>query len=146
MTTSPQDPTTQDPMINVLRQAGLRPTRQRLALARLLFGQGHRHVTAESLNLEAVQHGQKIALATIYNSLHQFTRSGLLREITLQPGRVHFDTNLTDHHHFFIENQGVLMDVPMGAITNPTLPDLPQGTRVKSVEVIIRLEAEESAS
>lgn len=133
----------QDPLALTLRRHGLRPTRPRLALARLLFGQGDRHVTAEMLHEEAKKAGIKLALATVYNSLHQFTDAGLLREITLQPGRVHFDTNLSDHHHFYLEDQGVLMDIPASQLAAPQLPNLPQGTKVKSVEVIIRLQSQD---
>jgi|ADGO01.1.fsa_nt_gi Fe2+/Zn2+ uptake regulation proteins len=91
-----------------LRAAGLRTTRQRLVLAEILFGRGHRHVTAESLFNEAAGHGAKLSLATVYNCLHQFTAAGLLRMVTVDAGRAYFDTNLSPHHHFYYEKTGEL--------------------------------------
>ena len=86
-----------------LRAAGLRPTRQRLGLARLLLENGDRHVTAEQLHGEAATSAIPVSLATVYNTLHQFTEAGLLREVVVEPGRSYFDTNTADHHHFFCE-------------------------------------------
>ena len=90
----------------LLRRAGLRPTRQRVALAVLLFGSGDRHVTAEMLHEEAVKSGERVSLATVYNALNQFRNAGLLREVVVAPGRSYFDTNTGHHHHFFVENDG----------------------------------------
>src|ERR1700761_3175930 len=98
-------------VIDRLRGAGLRPTRQRVALARLLFSTGDRHVTAEHLHGEAQANAIRVSLATVYNTLHQFTSAGLLREVVVEPGRSYFDTNTTDHHHFFIESNGHLEDI-----------------------------------
>ncbi len=95
-----------------LRQANLRPTRQRVALASLLLENGERHVTAEQLHSEALAAGIGVSLATIYNTLHQFTDSGLLHEVVVEPGRSYFDTNTSDHHHFFCEVTGKLQDIP----------------------------------
>src|SRR5258707_11110930 len=95
-----------------LRRVGLRPTRQRLALARLLFDKGSRHVTAEQLHGEAVDATVRVSLATVYNTLHQFTTVGLLKEVVVEPGRSYFDTNVEDHHHFFFEDSGRLLDIP----------------------------------
>ena len=89
-----------------LRKAGLRPTRQRLALASLLFAHGDRHVSAESLHEEAVSAGVPVSLATVYNTMHQFTAAGLLREVTVDGTRTYFDTNTGDHHHFYCEDDG----------------------------------------
>ena len=94
-----------------LTKAGLRPTRQRLALATLLYGAGDRHVTAEQLHKEAGEANITVSLATVYNTLHQFTESGLLREVVVESGRSYFDTNTTDHHHFFIEDELRLTDI-----------------------------------
>src|SRR5438874_5167375 len=95
-------------VVERLRRAGLRPTRQRLALARLLFEGGDRHVTAEGLHGEALGGHIRVSLATVYNTLHQFTEAGLLREVVVEPGRSYFDTNIDDHHHFFSEPAGTL--------------------------------------
>src|SRR5216110_328279 len=88
-------------VVERLRRVGLRPTRQRVALARLLFNGGDRHVTAEQLHGEAAAAAIRVSLATIYNTLHQFTDRGLLREVVVEAGRSYFDTNIDDHHHFF---------------------------------------------
>jgi Fur family iron response transcriptional regulator len=125
-----------------LRAVNLRPTRQRLALARLLLENGERHVTAEQLHGEALAAGIPVSLATIYNTLHQFTDSGLLHEVVVEPGRSYFDTNTTDHHHFFCEATGRLQDIPGHDLTVTTLPLPPSGTEISRVDVIIRVRPE----
>ncbi len=125
-----------------LAQAGLRPTRQRVSLTHLLFEGEHRHVTAEQLHSEAVAGSIKVSLATIYNTLHQLTTVGLLREVVVEAGRSYFDTNTTLHHHFFHEASGHLTDVPGSEVILKGLPPPPEGTRVSRVDVIIRLEDE----
>ncbi|MDA5194625.1 iron response transcriptional regulator IrrA [Govanella unica] len=122
-----------------LRQVGLRPTRQRLALARLLFDMGYdRHMTAEALHEEAVRAGARVSLATVYNTLHQFTDNGLLREVVVDCGRAYFDTNVTDHHHFFYEDGGRLEDIPAGLVEISNIPQ-PLGGTVSRVDIIIRV-------
>ncbi|HMM14030.1 MAG TPA: Fur family transcriptional regulator [Parvibaculum sp.] len=123
-----------------LREAGLRPTRQRLALGRLLFDGGDRHVTAEALHDEAQAVGVSVSLATVYNTLHQFTEAGLLREVVVDSARTYFDTNTSDHHHFFVENSGALMDIDGDRIAISGLPEAPEGTNVARVDVIVRLQ------
>lgn len=123
-----------------LRAAGLRPTRQRLGLARLLFESGHRHVTAEALHGEAMDTALRVSLATVYNTLHQFVRVGLLREVVVSPGRSYFDTNIGEHHHFFFEGTGTLADIPSDSVELKRLPGAPRGTRIGRVDVVIRLE------
>lgn len=124
---------------DLLTHAGLRPTRQRLALARLLFDRGDRHVTAEQLHSEAVAANMPVSLATVYNTLHQLTHTGLLREVVVETGRSYFDTNVSAHHHFFHESSGHLTDIPGDAVQVVNLPSPPTGTRVRQVEVIIRV-------
>lgn len=127
--------------INRLRGVGLRPTRQRIALANLLFENGcDRHVTAEGLHEEALRSGARVSLATVYNTLHQFTSSGLLREIVVDSGKSYFDTNTTDHHHFFDEGSGALTDIMAEDVSLAALPAAPKGTRVSRVDVVIRIE------
>ena len=128
-----------DAMIARLRLAGLRPTRQRVALAELLFGHGDRHVTAESLREEAMAAGHSMALATIYNTLHQFKRAGLLRELAVDGTKSYFDTNLSDHSHFLHEEDGSLSDIPGGAVEVSRLPKPPNGTEISHVDVIVRV-------
>lgn len=126
-------------MLDLLRAADLRPTRQRLALARLLFEKGDRHVTAEMLNDEALAANIRVSLATVYNTLHQFTAAGLLREIVVDATRSYFDTNIQDHHHFFFEKSGRLEDIPGHQVVVSDMPAAPEGTRVARVDVIVRL-------
>jgi Fur family transcriptional regulator, iron response regulator len=126
-----------------LRRVGLRPTRQRLALAKLLFEQGDRHVTAEKLHEEAEAAKVRVSLATVYNSLHQFTELGLLREVVVEAGRSYFDTNTSDHHHFFFEDRGVLMDIPGDHIEVTRLPAPPEGSHLRRVDVILRVGSQE---
>ncbi|TAJ88852.1 iron response transcriptional regulator IrrA [Reyranella sp.] len=122
-----------------LRAAGLRPTRQRVALARVLFEAGHRHVTAESLHAEVKASRMSVSLATVYNALNQFRDAGLLREVVVAPGRSYFDTNTGHHHHFYIEPDGELHDFPSEKVTIAGLPTPPKGTRLSRVDVIVRV-------
>jgi Fur family iron response transcriptional regulator len=122
-----------------LRRAGLRPTRQRVALGWLLFAKGHRHLTAERLFEEAVGARVPISLATVYNTLHQFTQAGLLREIAVDGAKTYFDTNVSDHHHFLIEDAQALVDIPGARVEVGPLPDIPNGMEVVRVDVIVRL-------
>jgi len=126
-----------------LRAVGLRPTRQRVALAQLLFETGDRHVTAEQLHGEALAAAIRVSLATVYNTLHQFTAASLLREVVVEPGRSYFDTNVRDHHHFFCETTGMLQDIPGESVVVGTLPQPPFGTAISRVDVIIRVRRDE---
>src|SRR5215471_6887626 len=125
-----------------LRAVGLRPTRQRLALAGLLIESEDRHITAEQLHGEAMGAGIQVSLATVYNTLHQFTEVGLLREVVVEPGRSYFDTNTTEHHHFFCEMDGRLQDIPGENVVVSGFPLPPLGTEICRVDVIIRVRPE----
>lgn len=140
--------TTEDPLVGSglpsaiadrLRDAGLRPTRQRVALGMLLFGGEDRHVSAEMLHAEAVMAGEQVSLATVYNTLHQFTGAGLLRELAIDGGKAYFDTNTSNHNHFFIEAEGELMDIPGDSIRVAGVPEPPEGMRVSHIDVVVRL-------
>lgn len=123
-----------------IRGAGLRPTRQRLTLAKLLFeGQGQRHVTAEALFDEACAVGARVSLATVYNTLHQFTAAGLLRQVIVDSGRTFFDTNTSDHHHFFFEDRGIVEDIPADNVRFTHLPPPPDGRKISRIDVVIRV-------
>ncbi|MDA5095505.1 Fur family transcriptional regulator [Aliiroseovarius sp. KMU-50] len=123
-----------------LASAGLRPTRQRLSLAHLLVGDGeHRHVTAESLYEASRDSGEKVSLATVYNTLRVFSEAGLLREITVNGARSYFDTNVSNHPHFFWEDSEELMDAPADELEIARLPDAPDGAEISKVDVVIRL-------
>lgn len=129
------------PMVSErLRRAGLRPTRQRLALANLLFGGGDRHVTAEELHAEALTARLPVSLATVYNTLNQFTEAGLLREVAIEGQRTYFDTNTSNHFHFFIEDERRLVDIAGDGLRVTGVPEVPEGTRVGRIDVIVRLE------
>jgi Fur family iron response transcriptional regulator len=127
------------PALERLRAHGLRPTRQRLALSGLLFAGPDRHVTAEMLHDEARGRGYDLSLATVYNTLHQFTEAGLLRQVVVDGDKTYFDTNVSEHHHFFHESDRRLVDIPVGAIRVEGLPDAPEGSSVARVDVIVRL-------
>ena len=122
-----------------LRRAGLRPTRQRLVLGSLLFGSEDRHVTAEMLHAEAVAAGERVSLATVYNTLHQFKRAGLLREIAIEGSKAYFDTNTSNHNHFLIEPEVRLIDIPGPCVCIERLPAPPEGMRISHIDVVIRL-------
>lgn len=132
--------------LDQLTGAGLRPTRQRLGLARLLFEGCDRHVTAEQLHGEAMAADLRVSLATVYNTLNQFTAAGLLREVVVEAGKSYFDTNTSDHHHFFLENTARLEDIPADHLVVQNLPRPPQGTRIARVDVIVRLSEDRDAA
>jgi Fur family iron response transcriptional regulator len=129
----------------VLRMAGLRPTRQRVALAEILFGGAHRHVSAEELLAEAQAAKVNVSLATIYNTLHQFRMSGLLREVAVEASRSYFDTDTSDHHHFYIEDEQRVVDIPASAIVIQNLPEPPKGMSVTHVDVVVRVKKDPAA-
>ena len=122
-----------------LRTAGLRPTRQRMALGQLLFQSGDRHVSAETLHAEAIAAGEHVSLATVYNTLHQFMRAGLLRELAIDGTRAYFDTNTSNHNHFFVEDAGELMDIASDGIRVDGLPEPPEGMKISHIDVVVRL-------
>jgi Fur family iron response transcriptional regulator len=122
-----------------VREAGLRPTRQRIALAELLFAKGDRHLSAEELHEEALAAGVAVSLATVYNTLHQFTEAGLLRILALEGARTYFDTNTSDHHHFFIEGENRVVDIEAAPVSVHNLPEPPEGMEIVNVDIIVRL-------
>jgi len=135
MTARPTDTAT-----SWLATANLRPTRQRLALAELLVGDGqHRHVTAESLFESARATGEGVSLATVYNTLRAFCQVGLLQEVTVDGSKSYFDTNTHDHPHFYWEDEGRLSDAPSDQLVITRIPDAPDGVEISSVDVVIRL-------
>ena len=126
-------------MSETLRAAGLRPTRQRMALAELLFAKGDRHVTAEALHEEARQNGIGVSLATVYNTLHQFTAQGLLREVAVEGATAYFDTNTSNHYHFLDAEEGRLMDITESAIEVHGVPAPPEGMEISRVDVLVHV-------
>jgi Fur family transcriptional regulator, iron response regulator len=122
-----------------LRAAGLRPTRQRCALGALLFTGEDRHVTAEMLHEQALRAAVPVSLATVYNTLHQFTRAGLLREVAIDGSKSYFDTNTSDHHHFYVEDESRLIDIEGGDIRVDGLPKAPEGLEIAHIDVVVRV-------
>lgn len=128
-----------------LRKAGLRPTAQRMVLANHLFQRGHKHVSAEVLHEAISSNGERVSLATVYNTLHQFTDAGLLRQIVIEAGKSYFDTNVTAHHHFYFEDTNKLEDIPVDRISvkldghDPKLATAPEGMVISDVDVIVRV-------
>ena len=133
------DPPHKPDVPHLLRQAGLRPTRQRLALGGLLFPGEDRHVTAEQLHAEVVGLGEHVSLATVYNTLHQFKRAGLVRELAIEGSQAYFDTNTSNHNHFLVEDEGHLMDIDGDAISVSGLPQPPEGMEITHIDVVVRL-------
>ena len=123
----------------LLKAAGLRPTRQRLLLGGLLFGAGDRHVTAELLHAEAVSSGERVSLATVYNTLHQFCNAGLLRELAIEGSKAYFDTNTSNHSHFYLEAESRLMDIAGNTVHVAGLPEPPEGMTISHIDVVVRL-------
>lgn len=126
-------------VVGLLREHDLRPTRQRVALAELLFSKGHRHISAEALHEEAEGQAIKVSLATIYNTLHQFTNAGLLRAVPVDGSKTYFDTNVSNHHHFFVEDEQKVIDIPAQKLTLGMLPEPPEGMEITNVEVVVRV-------
>ena len=126
---------------NLLKSSGLRPTRQRMALAKLLFQNGDRHVTAEMLHDEAEAARVKVSMATVYNALHQFVGARLLKEIVVDPNRSYFDTNLSDHYHFYHERSGRVEDIPPALMGTLKLPSPTNNAPILAVDVIVRVDS-----
>jgi Fur family transcriptional regulator, iron response regulator len=124
---------------SMLRKVALRPTRQRMALGWILFGKGDRHLTAEMLFEEAMKAKVPVSLATIYNTLHQFTQVGLLRQVAVEGSRSYFDTNVSAHHHFFVEGRDELVDIPSTDVIVGKTPAPPEGYEIARVDVVVRL-------
>lgn len=127
------------PVEKRVRDAGLRPTRQRVALAELLFAKGDRHLSAEQLHEEALAAGVTISLATVYNSLHQFTQAGLLRMLAVEGSKTYFDTNTSDHHHFYIQGENKIFDIAECPVRVVDLPQPPAGMEIANVDILVRL-------
>jgi Fur family transcriptional regulator, iron response regulator len=122
-----------------LRRVGLRPTRQRVSLGWLLFAKGDRHISAEMLYEEAMKARVPVSLATVYNTLHQFTQAGLLRELAIDGAKTFFDTDNSDHHHFVVDGEDKVIDIPASAVDVAELPPPPDGYEISRVDVVVRL-------
>ncbi|MBM3530489.1 MAG: transcriptional repressor [Alphaproteobacteria bacterium] len=129
---------------SMLRDVGLRPTRQRMALGWILFSKGDRHLTAEMLYEEASKAKVPVSLATVYNTLHQFTEVGLLRQVAVDGSKTYFDTNTTSHHHFFVEGDNALVDIPGAEEIVGRTPVAPEGYEIARIDVVVRLRRKEA--
>lgn len=127
-----------------LKDVNLRPTRQRIALGWLLFGKGDRHVTAEMIFEEAKEARVPLSLATVYNTLHQFTEAGMLREIATSGPAVYFDTNTSHHHHFLVQESGEMLDIPAEHVKIIAEPSIPEGLEIDRVDIVVRLRPKRS--
>jgi Fur family transcriptional regulator, iron response regulator len=123
----------------LLQSVGLRPTRQRMALGWLLFGKGERHLTAEMLYEEAMIARVPVSLATVYNTLNQLTDAGLLRQVSVDGAKTYFDTNVSAHHHFYVEDSRELVDIPDPNLVLQKLPDTPAGYEISRIDMVVRL-------
>jgi len=123
----------------ILRMAGLRVTRQRMALGELLFTGERQHVNADELHQKAIAARANLTLATVYNTLHQFSRAGLLREVTVDAGSTYFDTDTSNHHHFFVEDDKQVLDIHPGAMSFDGFPEPPEGMEITHIDVVVRL-------
>ena len=123
----------------MLQSVGLRPTRQRMALGWLLFGKGARHLTAEMLYEEATLAKVPVSLATVYNTLNQLTDSGLLRQVSVDGTKTYFDTNVTAHHHYYLENNHELVDIADSNLVLQSMPDVPEGYEISRIDMVVRL-------
>jgi len=123
----------------MLARRGIRPTKIRKAIAGLLFDGHDKHVTVDDVIDMARLAEVKTSVASVYNTLNQFAAAGLLRRVTVEQGKAFFDTNLTDHHHFFYEDEDRLEDIPTGSIQVSGLPKLPEGRSVKAIDVTVRI-------
>ncbi|OYX48346.1 MAG: transcriptional repressor [Alphaproteobacteria bacterium 32-64-14] len=129
-------------IVDRLQSAGLRATPKRIAIGGLLFDGQDRHVTADDVAVLARKSGVRVSLATVYNTLNQFVSAGLMKRITLDTDRTYFDTNVSQHHHLFFEENGVLHDIPGDSIRVEGLPEIPAGAKVRAIEVIVRMTGE----
>ena len=124
-----------------LRASGLRPTKQRLALCKILFDRKKTfHFTIEKLKqVVEIDSNKKISLATLYNTVHIFKKKGYLKEISLKGNKFFFDTNTKNHHHFYDEDSSQLIDIKNKNISVNNLPDVPKGKKIKEIEITIRI-------
>src|SRR5215217_6133748 len=130
---------------SMLRDVGLRPTRQRMAVGWILFSKGDRHLTAEMLYEEATRAKVPVSLATVYNTLHQFTDVGLLRQVAVDGSKSYFDTNASEHHHFFIEGEDALVDIPEADVLVKQMPRPPEGFEIARIDVVVRLKRKDNS-
>ena len=124
-----------------LRLVGLRPTRQRVAIAALLLDGRHRHVSADSLTEEITAAGLQVSGGTVYNTLNQFTDAGLLRRVLVHNEHSLFDTNTDHHHHFYEVSNDQLVDIPNEDVILAKLPQAPDGHEIKAVDVVIHIQS-----
>ena len=124
---------------NFLRENGLKPTAQRLAIYKILFSEGDKHFTAEEIKKLAISSGFKISVATIYNNLNHFVEAGLLKKRQVDNNRSYFDNNVSDHFHLFDEETNTLTDIPPSSVKFAKLPKLPKNKQIKNINLVINI-------
>jgi Fur family iron response transcriptional regulator len=129
----------------LLRQAGLRPTEQRISLGSVLFAKGNRHITADMLHREASDTKALVSLATVYNTLRQFADAGLLRRVTVDRGIKYFDTTTSHRHHFLAEGGGLLCDISETEVILSEMPVPPEGYEIARIDIVVRLRVKNRA-
>ena len=129
-------------IVNKLRSSGLRPTKQRILIAKNLFERDKTfHFTVETLNKEIIKkEKEKVSLATIYNTVEAFTKAGHIKEILTSKSKSYYDTNMKSHHHFYDEETKELTDIDYNRVKLSKVPTPPKGKRIKNLEVVIRLQ------
>ena len=129
-------------IINKLRSSGLRPTKQRILIAKNLFDTNKTfHFTVEALNKKISKNGnEKISLATIYNTVEAFNDAGYLKEILTSKNKRYYDTNIKSHHHFYDEGSRELTDINYNQVKLSKVPTPPKGKKIKNLEVVIRVQ------
>ena len=126
--------------IDKLRSSGLRPTKQRIEISKLLFDRIKTfHFTINTLNDDLLKKNQKISLATIYNTIHAFKKKGYLKQISISADKSYFDTNVTNHHHFFNESTNELIDIHNSDVGNIKIYKTIPGKKITSVEVLVKI-------
>ena len=133
-----------DPM-NIYHQAmkkiessGIRPTKQRRVLAKILFEKGNRHLSADELFHDVKKEDRKISMATVYNTLKQFTSLGLVREVVVDQNKSLYCTNHKSHYHLYIEDEGKIVDIPTKNI-DLNIPSIPACLQLHNIDVIVRI-------
>ena len=138
MSLTPENSKILDLAAKILESGAVKPTRQRLAIARVLFA-CHQHLSADQVMTLANQNGAELSKATVYNTLKLFVEKRLIREVIVDPNKVFYDSNTGPHHHFYDIQTGEIIDIDAAEITVAGLPPLPEGKIAEGVDVIIRM-------
>ena len=128
-------------VIDKLKKAGVTPTQQRVEIGQILFARPQ-HMSADQVLSVVNESGPLVSKATIYNTLGLFARKGLVREVIVDPSKVFYDSNTSEHHHFFDMDSGELIDIEADSLRLETMPSLPEGTQAEGVDIVIRVRSD----